>query len=345
MMPYIICLFPILVAAVLLAKERIARQRRHLILPLLPLAVLMAFKGEYVGADTRSYNDMVFAMLEGTFYSTKSYNRMEIGYKFFLEIISYISDNPQLQYIVYSVFFVISFGYFIKKNVVNSPRFVVLFMGMNLFAFYLTGIRQSIAMMICLFAYEQIKQKKPVKFLLIVGLALLFHKSAVFFLIAYPIAHIQITKDKIPLYVGMVLVVAAGNKVLFDFAGGLFDIKYGIEETGNGLISVMIMIIITVLSFVRMKPLLNQNPENMYLLNLNVIHMTFWVLRLFSRTAERPSMFYTVFTIVLVERMILTVEQPKRRFLASTAAVCFFGALFIYRVTGLGLVPYMFFWQ
>lgn len=345
MIPYILCLFPILLVAVFPTKKKASQQSKHFILALMPLALLMAFKSKYVGADTINYNNMFITMLEGTFDYYVSNERIEIGYKLFLKIISSISHNSQIQHVVYASVFVFSFGHFIKKNAKSSARFVVLFMGMNLFSFYLTGIRQSLAMMICLFAYECIKEKKPIKFILIVCLATLFHKSAMFFLFAYPIARMKVTKKKIPLYVAMFLFVVVGNKFLFDFAGDFFYLKYGIEETGNGYISVIIMAIITVLSFLKIKPLLSQNPNNMYLINLNAIHMAMWVLRLFSRTAERPSMFYTVFTILLVEQLILTIENPKDRFLINAATVCFFGAFFIYRINGSGLVPYTFFWQ
>ena len=122
------------------------------------------------------------------------------------------------------------------------------------------------------------------------------------------------------------------------------DIKYSIEETDNGYVSIIIMAIITVLSFIKMKPLVEQDPNNQLLINLNVIHMAFWILRLFSRTAERPSMFYTCFTILLVEQMIMTAKDEMNRFMINAATVCFFGALFLYRISGSGLVPYSFFW-
>ena len=52
MIPYILCLFPILLVAVFPTKKKASQQSKHFILALMPLALLMAFKSKYVGADT-----------------------------------------------------------------------------------------------------------------------------------------------------------------------------------------------------------------------------------------------------------------------------------------------------
>ncbi|MBR5500050.1 MAG: EpsG family protein [Clostridia bacterium] len=360
MFPYFICLIIALLPAIFIKKDELARidsnasdishtsreeKKRNIALFLIPLVLLIAFKGETVGADTQSYNKMYMFMAEDAFAGEISYERIEIGFKVLIKSLSSIWENPQFLHIVYACFFFLAYKRFIKDNAVNAARFVVLFMGMSLFSFYLTGIRQSLAMLICLYAYACIKDKKPVKFLVIVLFATLFHKAALFFLPAYSFARVKVTKNKILMYIGMLLFVAIANKLLFDFAADFFDLNYGIEETGNGYISVAIMAIITIFSFMKMQSLLALNPNNRYLINLNAIHTAMWVLRLFSRTAERPSMFYTVFTILLVEQMILTIEDYRERFLANAAVMCFFGLYFIYRINGAGIVPFVFFWQ
>ena len=342
MLPFIIALFPILFAAVFQMKHK---ENKFHFFTLLPLALLIALKGESIGADTENYNRFFIAMRNGTFDSEPSYERLELGYKFFLRMLTHISQNPQIQHIAYALLFLLFFGLFLKKNAASSARFGILFMGMNLFSFYFTGIRQALAMMICLLAYECIKKKHTIRFFLTAALATLFHKAALFFLLAYPIARMKVKKKRIPLYVILFALVMTLHQFLFEFASEFFDIKYGVEETGNGYISVIIMAIITIFSFLKTKQLLAQNPNNSYLINLNVVHMSLWVLRLFSRTAERPSMFYTCFTILLVEQLILTVKNSKERFWINAATMCFFAALFIYRINTIGLIPYRFFWQ
>lgn len=365
MFPYLVCLLPALLVAIFVNdndqlkykidnklitySEKSARPifyltHRYFWIFLIPLAFLIAFRGEAIGADSDSYNSMYLAMLNGSFNKIESYDRIEIGYRLFLMALTFLSNDPQTQYIVCAILFVIMLGIFVKRNAVSSARFVVLFMGMNLFTFYLSGVRQSLAMLICLFAYESIKKKEPIKFVIIVLIAMTFHKAALFFFFAYPMGCISATKKTRALYIAMFIFVVVCNGALFKFAGGFFDIQYGIEETDNGYVMVLLMSIITILSFALIKPLVERNPDNKYLINLNAIHMAMWLLRLFSRTAERPSMFYAFFTILLIEQMILLVKDYRVRFLINMLVVALFGAYFIYRIDGLGLVPFEFCW-
>lgn len=350
MIPYIICLLPAFILSVFYWQNtdqlniKRSRVNRFCQVYLLPLAFLIAFKSVEVGADTRNYNRMFNSVRNGSFSSID--DRIEEGYLFFLKIITKISSNPQVQYIAVAILFIIIIGYFMKKNAVNPGRFIVMFLGFNLFSFYLTGIRQTISMMICICAYDAIKEKKFWKFLLIVAIATTFHKAALFFLPAYIVANGKLTKNKIYGYVLMFGVLAVTNEFLFESAGMLFDIQYGIEKTNNGYVMVAIMAVITILSFIQLKRLLEINPDNIYLIQLNILHTGFWILRLFSRTAERPSMYYTVFTILLVEQLILSMKKMRDRQLVNFLVMAFFAMFFIYKIKGSGLVPYhTIFWQ
>ena len=217
-------------------------------------------------------------------------------------------------------------------------------MGLNLFAFYLSGIRQAMAMMFCLCSYESIKNRKFIVFVFWIGLAYFFHTSAIFFIPAYFVVAWKPTKKTIWQYILVFFVLAIINEFLFSYAGTWFDIAYGIEETGNGYVMVVLMAIITIISFRNIKQLLKRSAFNQFLIPLNVVHMGFWVLRLFSRTAERPSMFYTPFTILLIEQLILNIENSRTRFVVNAAIMMFFAAYFIYKINGAGLVPYNFSW-
>lgn len=349
MIPYLICLLPALFAGIFakcnnapLYKGNVKPPQKWTLIFLLPLGFLLAFKGVSVGADTENYNRLYQAMCIGKFEI--EYERVEIGYRWFLRLLTKLSDEPQVQYIVYALLFIASLYFFTKKYSVNPARFVVMFLGLNLFAFYMTGIRQSIAMLICLFSYEFIKNKKPFRFLLIVTLGVLFHKSAIFFYPAYFFANWRRSKAKIPLFFVIFGLFALFNETLFSTAGEIFDVQYGIEKTDNGYFMILLMAFVTILSFLRIHKLTQLDPNNMTLIQMNIMHMGFWLLRFFSRTAERPTMFYTCFTILLIEQLILTIESDKDRFVANVGTMLFFGVYFIYKILGSGLVPYVFCW-
>ena len=75
-------------------------------------------------------------------------------------ILTKIFDNPQWQYIVFAAFSLIVFIYFLERNSCKPEWFVLMFLALNIYAFYMTGIRQAFAMTICILAYEKIKEMK-----------------------------------------------------------------------------------------------------------------------------------------------------------------------------------------
>ena len=354
MLMYAILLLPVVLCCIFLPgkkatlsslkqRESDKKTRKRAFWLLLPFFVMLALKSEDIGADTYQYT-LMFDMSEAGLFD-RYYERIEGGYRIFVLLLSKYFDNPQWQYVIYSVVCFIIIVYFLEKNSYKPEWFVLLFLALNLYAFYMTGLRQAVAMTICLLAYEKIKEKKLVWFLLLVALAMSFHTAAMFFIPAYFIAHLKTTRAKIPLYVIIFVFAAIFNEDLFMFAGDAFELEYGIEETSNGYVMIGLMFIITMLSFIRLKTLIAYNESNKYLIQLNVIHMGLWMLRLFSRTAERATMFYTFFTILLVEQLILSIKNKETRAIVNVLVTAFATLYFFYRLPGMGITPFEFFWN
>lgn len=69
---------------------------------------------------------------------------------------------------------------------------VLILITQSYFYFSMTGLRQTLAMGICFFAYDFAVRKKPIKFTLAVFLAYLFHSSALIFAVFYFIKNLKI---------------------------------------------------------------------------------------------------------------------------------------------------------
>ena len=343
MIPYLICF--ILPASVLLFSKSRVKNKKMLILILLPAAFLIAFKGESIGADTVTYNNAFRAMVNGNFWQIRDYNRIELGFTGLIWLLSKMTSNPQIQYIVLAIFFFVTFYYFLYRSTENYPVFLLLFYGLNVFSFFLTGLRQSFALLICLWAYDQAHKKHLFRFIICVGLAFLFHKSAIAFLIIYFCVRRNFKKIDIFYYALFFILVIIFNKYIFSIGGELFDINYGIEFVANGYIMFSIIAIITVLSFVFYRELKKNNQFNAALISLNAMCMAFWILRLFSRTAERITLYFMPFTILIVCELLKLVRKETGRIILSFGMIAAVGFLFVYRLYALGLIPFVFFWN
>ena len=66
-------------------------------------------------------------------------------------------------------------------------------------------LRQAIALSISLLAFNFLDKRKPIKFILLVLFASLFHKTAAIFLLAYPFLFIKVNKKVIVIFTFIVI--------------------------------------------------------------------------------------------------------------------------------------------
>jgi len=159
---------------------------------------------------TNEVTDVIFAIQAG----------VEPGYGFFVLFIKQLTQS-------YSVFLVIHalIYYFLifSANKKLSP-----FPYISLIVFYASTLgflgsnRQLIALAICLYALQYVLEKKAIKFFLLIGLAFLFHTTAILFCVFYFLNR-NIKKNLI--IVGLVLAFVIGKTnfplMLFSYVGGL----------------------------------------------------------------------------------------------------------------------------
>lgn len=141
---------------------------------LLGLWTLTAFRGESIGNDTVTYKNYYEQIRIGGINSEFA---IELGFQYFCLFLSKISTNPQTLLIASST---ICYGfcgaYIIRfsNNILYSS--VLLFC--VAFSFFMSGIRQAIAMSILLSAYGKIKQGKIIAPIFIILIASAFHKAS-----------------------------------------------------------------------------------------------------------------------------------------------------------------------
>ena len=151
------------------------------------LALLSGLRDLSVGNDTQAYVryfDYVGNTDIKTLLTNTPFN-LEKGYALYSWLWFQLIPNEHFFFLVISALCFVLIGYWMYKNsrypIASYLVFLCLF-----FTFFLTGIRQGIAISISLLAFEQIKQRNLMKFSLLVIVAALFHRTAVVFFVAYP---------------------------------------------------------------------------------------------------------------------------------------------------------------
>ena len=125
----------------------------------------------------------------------KDGHSFNIGLDWAMRIYHDLTDGDYEGFIqVSSVFVILAVIHFIYRYSPSPIISILMFFGLALYPFHFSGLKQSFAMSILLFSVDAIVATKPIRFVLIVFLAALFHFPALVFLPAYWICNMRVGK-------------------------------------------------------------------------------------------------------------------------------------------------------
>ena len=316
-----------------------------LLLSILPMFLMFVLRHKSVGSDTPGYVlGFEKGILKYSFYEllTKYDGDNEIGYMLYVKLISLVTDN-------YTVFFLINaiiiFGAMLHFSIVytkNPFLFFYLFITMGTYSFISTGLRQSLAIAICLLAVDFVRDKKLISFLFMVCLAYFFHKSALIFLLIYPLSLIKKYNWIGFIYIFLAVIFIVGFSAFHTaFIQLLGYDGYDIEETGNAYLVVLWIVLLAGYSFYILGGAKKEKLEQIIMAHFAALTVVFWLLRLISRTAERIS-FYFICGLYAYFSHAGLYNKDKLSTLIKWLLILGSFVLLVYRYTN---VEYLFFWQ
>ncbi|MBQ8429663.1 MAG: EpsG family protein [Clostridia bacterium] len=319
-------------------------KRGMVISAIIPMFLLFVFRYKYIGADTIGYVRFFQKEIRGYSWSAifdVDAMRFEIGFRLYVKIISLFTDN-------YTVFFLINaliiFGILLRfsfKYTQNAFVFFFLFIALGTYGFFETGLRQALAMVICLLSIDFVKDKKLIPFLLLVLLAYYFHKSALIFMVIYPLSLIKKYDWMLFVYAVLAVVFILGFSAFQDMFNQILGYEYDIEETGNGGIFMMLVFVLLAFSLFMTYDKPKDVEGQSIILQLSLMTVVFWLLRLISRTAERISYYY-IFGLYAYFSQAIKYDKDKLSSLLKWLLILACLVLFVYRNLG---ANYQFFWQ
>ncbi len=332
------------------------------------LFLLMGLKGENVGNDTINYI-LFFNRMKtiSTLIDPKS--RFEIGYQIYSKIISLFFDCQGL-FIITALICITCVLYGIIKNSKNWQYSLFLFVGLRFYYFFLSGLRQSIAVSIVIVAYTFLKQKKVIRYILLVLLASTFHFSSLVFLLALPMSKMKFTyKNIFDILVITLIIYIFFTPILMILLNYMPDYYSGYLITEavstNNLANYIEMVIpIFVLMFVGFTGYFRENninnteegKENIKKKHDVDLQLFFLLISsVLSFVATRASIldrmvqYYWIFSIITITNIIFSIKDTKKRtiwFLIISLFVILYNiTILIIRPEWTLIIPYKFFWQ
>lgn len=165
------------------------------------LAFITAFRADIIGNDTISYINKYNVIASNGIGSISS---MEIGYQILCYLFAVVGFDAHSFITIVSFVLYLFVWLFIKKYSSNPLFSVVLFFSM-FFSFFASGIRQSIALVMCLYAYQMIKDKRKRRAVLLILIASTIHTSA---LMAFVFFVPQIAPKSLSIVVPVTLILS-----------------------------------------------------------------------------------------------------------------------------------------
>ena len=314
----------------------------------LALFLIIALRHREVGSkDSNNYYENWELLSTFSFNELKLFSKesnFEGGYLLFAWFFSHLFPEGQVVFIISAMIFTISVCRFIYINSKDPELSFVMYICLGLYTFMAQGLRQSLAMSICLFAIELAKKRKFVPFLLLVLLATTFHSSSIVFLLVY-----FIYGPKISITTGLVGAVISGFLVVFSkqiaaIGNEIFNREYEGEIESGGYVAVSIYIIILIASIV-CAGTRRKDKDYSFFVFMTFFGGIFYFLRYVGVDVfERISYYFLFGQIIALPNAISRFDKNVSFVIKSTVIVLCI-ALFAYRLSGDGLVVYKFFWQ
>ena len=215
----------------------------HFLAMMLGFLALFVGMGDMLGGYDRYIYGEIFDAIADTTTFGRSY-LLDGSFSFFPKesgfiriniIISWFTENRYifillLTVIIYSLLFVS-----LKRYAVNYPFAVIVFLGLWFFFTY-TYLRQVLGATVAWLSIPYIIKRKPIKFFIVVLIAMSIHKSAIIFMPVYFIAHISWSQKTVKwtMIVALLLGLSSIPNSLFSAYGDMSQVEMQADYSAAG---------------------------------------------------------------------------------------------------------------
>ena len=300
-----------------------------------------------VGNDTRNY--IYFFEEFGVKHFVSLNHRTEIGYQLFNFFIGLFTSDPHVYLLIYSLICYSLLYRYICKKCLNIPLAlsIVFFV---FFTVYANEMRQGLAMVIILYAYDFLKRRKNIISLFLILIAGLIHSSAFICLLLYGFKFVSRNKMYILIILILSLLISLSGvpeMIISHFFPQYIDYFTSKYHYGGSIAIPFYLMGAIVLIFISYNSLCKKwdrasKIEYCNLLLLLICYSLSFSLNLFARAGE----YFLLIGLLNISNLI-SVKKDRRKYtmLFLTILISYFFIIAILRPEWNGITPYKFFWQ
>lgn len=334
--------------------EKSVNNRNNLML-FVALVLVSALRHPNTGADTAGYVGLYKSILFGTngigYYWDIMVDSIRNGdftdglfWNFFNRILSVFIKSPQLWLAVISGLFLFAVYITIKRYSKDAVISWVYILCVFIYSFILQGLRQSLAMMVILLSIRYVYEKKPIKFLLMIGIAYLFHNSSIIFIVVYPLRRLKVSKVYFAAIAGAFAIFtifsSLGISILTSLSSDTRFTNY-LDRSGMYTMSGwFILFVIFSFCFYLKNQAVKDDEKTNLLFTLSMIGLVTQSASGVVAEMFRISYYFNMFNMLLVPNCIQSIRNDRIRKQYSIVVTLTFLAYFWY----CGAYGYWFYW-
>lgn len=312
--------------------------------------LLLALRGVECGNDTMQYSNLFHEYAAQSFSQLVSGYNHELGYKLLNKLVGILGGNYQWLLACTAVICICPLWYFYKQESENHLLTIALFLSVAPFVMYFSGIRQAVAMSIGIGAWYCVRDKKPLRFLAVILLAMQFHSSAFILVVLYPLYHARITKRWLWFVVPCMALVYVFKTQIFSFLI-IFLWKEYTAITETGAITVLLLLMLFGIYCYIIPDEKSMDKDTNAMRNILLASITLQFFAMLHPLSMRMNYYFLLYLPVLIPRIANRSKVQYRQIAKLSVVIMTVFFLYYFVNNGirgsddLNIFPYIPFWQ
>ena len=191
----------------------------------------------------------------------------------------------------------------------------LMYLSMGFYMFTFSGLKQTIAMGFCCLAMIALLQDNIKKFLVMVGLGMLFHVPALIFLVAYPFSRKKFDEW----YVAFITAILVAMYLYRNQLAYFLEDAYHSETAADAVLlnaasgvggRFIAMLLIMVLAMI-LRPLTEKDKSYVKVFNIMVLAAAIQMMSVFNNTYTRLADYYYQFVVLFVPMFMVPINSRK----------------------------------
>ena len=277
----------------------------------------------------------------------------EKGFLLFNKVLGIFSKQPQMLLIGTALVSLVPVFFTIYKESEDSLFSILIYLGLPSFLMVFSALRQVIAISLVFLSIVYIRKKKFFTQLILILLAATFHKTALVFLVAYPLYYVKIPLNGRLYSICFLLILYCYSRQIMPYLSRIMP-AYVIDNNGSNTLFLVYVLLYGLCST------LDYNGENNGYLNIFYIACCVMCFEHLNSVIARLAMYFEMSLVLLLPSIlkndsgyclqlpvkILRNQAVYKAFRILTIVCFIFAGLYFIKTTYWSMAnPYHFFWE